>query len=221
MRIDRYWSEPPKTPYAPTWDFKIGYLSIPIRIDRLVATCMEKEKEILKLSPSLDFNNEPTDGGTGLGFNSTTSRYSRYNVFNWDTIETNLLKKYVRENIEQYNKDNGKKTPQYLWIRCWVNIMRFGQKIKKHTHNNDPDCYLSSHFTIQCYNTSTCYINPMNMQMIEEENKVGQISIFPSYIPHYTTRHLSFKPRITIAMDIHTDNKNLLVTKPFQNFVRL
>ena len=221
MRIHHSYSDPPQTPYAPTWDLQIGYSSIPLRIERLVSICLDKEKEILKLPPAVDFDNKPTDGQTGLGFNSTTSRFSRYNVFDWDTTETNLLKKYVRKNIEQYNKDNGNKTPQYLWVRCWVNIMRFGQKIKKHTHNSDSDCYLSSHFTVQCSNTATCYINPMNMQMIEEENKVGQISIFPSYIPHYTTRHLSFKPRITIAMDILTDNRNLLVTKPFQNFVRL
>jgi len=222
MRIDHYHSDSPLTPYAPTWDLKIGYSSVPLRIDRLVTTCLEKEKEILKLPPAINFNNKPTDGGTGLGFNSTTSRFARFNVFDWDTIETNLLKKYVRENIEQYNKDNGNETPQYLWVRCWVNIMRFGQKIRKHTHSNDSDCYLSSHFTLQCNNTSTCYVIPINeYSIINEENKVGQISIFPSYIPHYTTRHLSIKPRITIAMDIFTDNRNLLVTKPFQNFVRI
>tara|TARA_B100000427_G_scaffold306716_1_gene293665 strand:+ start:44 stop:712 length:669 start_codon:yes stop_codon:yes gene_type:complete len=222
MKIDRYRSDPSQTPYAPNWDLSIGYSSIPLRIDRLVATCLEKEKEILKLPPSLDGNDNPADGNTGLGFNSTTSRFSRFNVFDWDTRETNLLKKYVRENIEQYNKDNGNETPQHLWVRCWVNIMRFGQKIKKHTHSTDSDCYLSSHFTVQCNNTSTCYVIPLNeYSIINEENKVGQISIFPSYVPHYTTRHLSIQPRITIAMDIFTHNRNLLVTKPFQNFVKL
>ena len=99
MRIDHYHSNSPLTPYAPTWDLQIGYSSIPLRIERLVSICLEKEKEILKLPPAVDFNNKPTDGDTGLGFNSTTSRFSRYNVFDWDTTETNLLKKYVRKNI--------------------------------------------------------------------------------------------------------------------------
>ena len=52
-------------------------------------------------------------------------------------------------------------------------------------------------------------MNPFDLvqdpDVIEEENSVGQLTIFPSYIPHYTTRHYSFKPRITIAMDIATD----------------
>ena len=221
MKIDHSRSKDPLTPYAPTWDFKIGYSTIPLRIDRLVATCLEKEKEILKLPPSLDQYYKPQDGGTGLGYNSTTSRFARFNVFDWDTIETNLLKKYVRENVEQYNKDNGNETPQHLWVRCWVNIMRFGQKIKKHTHSTDSDCYLSSHFTVQCSNTATGYVNPLNRYLMEEENKAGQISIFPSFIPHYTTRNLSFKPRITIAMDIVLYNRNVYMPSEFQNWVLL
>ena len=37
MKIDRYRSDPSQTPYAPNWDLPIGYSSIPLRIDRLVA----------------------------------------------------------------------------------------------------------------------------------------------------------------------------------------
>ena len=119
----------------------------------------------------------------------------------------------------------GNETPEHLWVRCWVNMLRFGQKLQSHSHSHNSCCYLSAHFTVQCKDTSTVYLNPKagfnHPAGTEEKNEPGRFTIFPSYIPHYTTRHLSFKPRITIAMDIHTDNRNLLVTKPFQNFVRL
>ena len=89
-------------------------------------------------------------------------------------------------------------------------IMRFGEKIQPHMHSVQNSCYLSAHFTVQCNDTSTCYINPINTlnepEIYEEKNKAGSFSIFPSYIPHYTTRHYSFKPRITIAMDIVAEN---------------
>ena len=44
-------------------------------------------------------------------------------------------------------------------------------------------------------------------EIFEEENIPGTLSIFPSYVPHYTTRHYSFTPRITIAMDIVVENR--------------
>ena len=36
----------------------------------------------------------------------------------------------------------------------------------------------------------------------EENNRPGLLTLFPSYLPHYTTTHYAFNPRITIAMDI-------------------
>ena len=42
----------------------------------------------------------------------------------------------------------------------------------------------------------------IHLQFIEEKNKPGNLTIFPMYVPHYTTEHLSDTPRITIAMDV-------------------
>ena len=85
-------------------------------------------------------------------------------------------------------------------------ILRNGQKIKPHLHSTNQNSYLSAHFTVQCDNTSTVYINPVNQlndpQIFEEKNEIGNLRIFPSYVPHYTTEHLFDTPRITIAMDV-------------------
>ena len=93
---------------------------------------------------------------------------------------------------------------------CIRDSLRWGQKINAHMHTLKSESYLSAHFTVQADNTSTCYMNPINVlndpEIISEENVPGVFSIFPSYVPHYTTRHYSFKPRITIAMDIYIEN---------------
>ena len=212
MRLEHYTNYPSKTSYAPSWDYCLGFKTLPINTEKLSKICLGREREIKKLPTNTYDGGKVYDGYTGLGRNSTTSRATIMpNVLEWDTLETNSLKKHVKSSIIEYNKQLGNTTPQYLWARCWVNILRFGQKIQSHLHSVAPSCYLSSHFTVQAQNTSTCYINPVNVlndpEIFEEENIPGTLSIFPSYVPHYTTRHYSFTPRITIAMDIVVENR--------------
>ena len=210
MKIDTYTNDPPNTPYAPPWNFSLAFEELPINVENLSKTCLEKEREIKKLPLARKNDGKYTDGFTGLGKNSTTARFSQYNVLEWNTPETNILKKYVRIHVSEYNNQLGNETPEHLWVRCWVNVLRWRQKINAHMHNVKPNCYLSAHFTVQAHNTSTCYINPVNQinapETIKEENIPGRFTIFPSYVPHYTTRNYSLKPRITIAMDIKTEN---------------
>ena len=209
MKIDTYTNDPPNTPYAPPWNFSLASEELPINVENLSKTCLEKEKEILKLPVEyIDLGDgfKEFDGYTGLGKNSTTSRSnSMPSVFLWDTPEVNSLKKHVKRCIIEYNNELGNPIPEPLWVRCWVNILRFGQKINPHIHTINENAYLSAHFTVQCGNTSTCYINPVNVlndpEVIKNKNHPGEFTIFPSYVPHYTTRHYSFIPRITLAMD--------------------
>ena len=210
MKIFNNISDSPKTPYAPKWNFSIGSEILPINLEKLSKTCLEKEKEILKTPveyfTDLNGNKKLFDGFTGLGKNSTTSRSPSTSVFGWDTPEINSLKKNIRRCVIDYNRKLKNTIPEQLWVHCWVNVLRFGQKIKPHLHAVRGYSYLSAHFTVQCNNTSTCFINPVNVfndpEIIERKNEAGKLTIFPSYLPHYTTRHYSFKPRITLAMDI-------------------
>ena len=72
---------------------------------------------------------------------------------------------------------------------------------------------------VQCSNTSTIYINPVNQINDPEEyisiNEVGKITLFQNCIPHYTTKHEDDTERISIAFDlfVHDDNGN-------KNFIR-
>ena len=211
-------SEEPVSPYAPQWNYYLGLSSIDIDLTSLRETILKKEKFIKKLPVSTTNDGDFTDGYTGLGKNSTTSRFQNYNVLSWNTPETNELKRQIKQSVILYNEKSHLKTPSELWIVCWVNVMRFGKKIKTHTHCLDKYSYLSGHFNVRCKNTSTVYINPFytvnDIKYMKVKNENGHITLFPSYIPHHTTRNYSLKPRITIAFDIHlkkfTENYILL-----------
>ena len=89
MEITRYLSQKPRTPYAPSWDFAIAKDNLPIDVEKLSITCLEKEEEVLKL-PISTFKTESGedaifDGYTGLGANCTTAKSWLYNVFDWNT----------------------------------------------------------------------------------------------------------------------------------------
>jgi hypothetical protein len=211
--------EPLLSPFAPFWDFYIGNAMVDsINLPELKRTILSKEREIKRIKPSYTEDGKLIDGHTGLGKNSTTSRFLSYNMLMWKTPEIDELRHQILNKVIMYNNLIGVQLPKKLWIQCWVNVLRFGQRIKPHLHCVDSTCYLSGHYTVQCNDTSTVYISPENQindpYEINVENKPGLMTIFPSYVPHYTTRHYSFTPRITIAFDI-------FLNKDKENFIRL
>jgi len=207
MKCRRFFSAPPVSPYAPQWDFRVGTsLCEDIDTNSLSELLLLKEKEVKKL-PTTVIDGAESDGYTGLGSKSTTAKFQSYNILTWDHPEIKKLKSNIAKSVIDYNNECGNKTPDVLWIQCWYNVLRFSQKIKPHHHSISPDCYLSGHFNVQVNNTSTVYMSPINQlndpEVINIENKVGDMTLFPSYIFHRTTPHYSFKPRITIAFDLN------------------
>ena len=210
MKFKRITSDSPLTPYAPQWDYTFGTTVFKnINLNILAQTCLEKEKEIKKLPVMYGDYKSPTnvnDGNTGLGKNSTTSKYQSYNVLDWKTIETKQLKSNIVSSLVEYTSYLKNSPFSETWITCWVNILRWGQRINPHLHAIGPDAYLSGHFNVQTGDTSTCYMSPINhltcVNIVDYPNIPGEMILFPSYIHHYTTRHYSFKPRITVAFDL-------------------
>ena len=207
MKCRRFFSAPPVSPYAPQWDFRVGTsLCEDIDTNSLSELLLLKEKEVKNL-PTTVIDGAESDGYTGLGSKSTTAKFQSYNILTWDHPEIRKLKSNIAKSVIDYNNECGNKTPDVLWIQCWYNVLRFSQKIKPHHHSISPDCYLSGHFNVQVNNTSTVYMSPINQlndpEVINIENKVGDMTLFPSYIFHRTTPHYSFKPRITIAFDLN------------------
>ena len=208
MKFKRFHSRPPVSPYAPKWDFRVGTsFCEDVDTNSLSNFLLSKENEVKKLPSSVDADGIMSDGNTGLGSKCTTAKFQSYNILTWDHSEIKKLKSNIAKSVIDYNDECGNKTPNALWIQCWYNVLRFGQKISPHHHSVGPDCYLSGHFNVQVDDTSTVYMSPINQlndpEVIDIKNKVGDMTLFPSYIFHYTTPHYSLKPRITIAFDLN------------------
>ena len=191
----------PQTPFAPTWDFTIGEKQINLDLDSLADIVLKKEVEIKEQFPG------ENDGNTGLGPESLTSRFSHFNVLSWGFPVTDQLHREIKKFHKQYFQSlfgSMKKSPK-LQIRCWANVLRKGEQIKKHWHCSHPYTYLGGHFTVTAGNTCTVYVSPMDDigQVYHAKNVPGKLTLFPNYIPHYTSIHQEDFPRITIAFDLY------------------
>ena len=206
MKKFTFKSKPPLTPFAPQWDYSVGHENISNFIDcpKLANIILSKEKNIIGKFPPV--KSSSMDGYTDLGPNSLTSRYGYYNLINWSEIEIKTLRDRIVEFHQKFLKKLNIKIFNTVLIKGWANVMRKGEKINPHLHNIKPDSYLSGHVIIQCENTSTYYINPVN-QLNEPEvkqikNVPGEITLYPSCMPHYTNTHNASTERITIAFDL-------------------
>ena len=208
-------NEEPISPFAPEWRFFIAekFLS---RIDcnRLKDYLLNRQPEILSIKDNLN------DAGTGLGNDSTTARFISYNVMTWDQPDINILKEEISIMHDTYYRDIVDRPTPKVSLGGWMNIMKKGDRIKRHNHGFSNNTYISGHFTVCCDSTKTVYINPhehwdedkllVRVEDGEEysdslyaaTNTEGQLTLFPSYIPHFTTEHRTDSDRITLAFEI-------------------
>jgi hypothetical protein len=203
--------------FAPEWNYYIMEDIIKgVNFNLLSKFLLKKEKEILKIKNN--FKEKITDGYTGLGNNSITSRYSLYNVFNFKNKEIKKIKELILKTHKKFIKYLNIEITKNLWIQCWFNVMRKGESIKAHLHGTNPDTYLGGHICVEVQDTSTNYINPVNQindpEIYYSKNEIGKITLFQNCIPHFTDIHNSDKERITIAFDLSIVKKN-------NNFIKL
>jgi len=201
-------SGPKETFFAPEWNYYLFEKKInQINFNNLANFILSKEKEILKLPVNISDDGKVKDGYTGLGEQSTTARFDKYNVLNWDIEEIKIIKNEILDFHNAILKYLKQPLPNELYINCWTNIMKKGESIKPHIHGVHPRTYLGGHICVQCKDTSTYYINPINQinepMTHKSKNEVGKITLFQNNIPHYTDIHNSDEERITIAFDLH------------------
>jgi len=202
----KFISEKKNTPFAPEWEYFM-WESIDKKIDYnfLKDFILEKEKELLN-TPVSQYNGELTDGHTGLGKESLTSRFQNYNFLKFENEEIKKIKELIIDTHEKFLKAIKLDFKSKFYIQCWANVMRIEEQIKPHIHNVGPNTYLGGHLCVQCDNTSTHYICPQNqlndLEILSSKNEVGKITLFQNCIPHYTDQHNSVDERITLAFDI-------------------
>ena len=178
--------------------YHIKQLQTDIDCVELSKLLLKKEPEIIKKYPPTGFGGKFSDGNTGLGENSTTSRFYHYNVLNWEG--TDLLKKYIKLGYEEYTglKDTA------IYVKCWVNVTRKGDQIKPHQHAHidyKENNYLCGHFNAQVDGTTSTFYQ-LNDHVEKMKNISGNIIFFPSYVFHWTNLYNGNSQRITCAFDI-------------------
>ena len=203
-------SPTPLSPYAPNYAF---HLSRSVwgdekKIDKIKKFLINKEKDILKL-PYLN------DASTGLGRDKVTTRYCRYNLFDFvdECPELKDLWQVIQEHwYERIQKDN---THAYKTkITCWFNILKKGDKMEAHSHGRRFSAYLSGNFHLDNYDTATTYRHLDNWTAIN--NVKGGLIMFPSQIEHEVDSFKGKGVRISIAFDLHLTNLNDIQSEAIQ-----
>ena len=194
-------SERPTNFFSPFYRYFIYENTLNINPKDVKDFILNIEKDIIKKT-------EPQgDGLTGLGDKSLTSRHMSFNLFDMD--ETKYLTSHIKHNYFSFLEELQIPLPDKTYGKCWANVMREGEQIKRHRHETKSSSYLSGHLCVETNKTNTYYVNPFNDTVFISENKPGKITLFPSWIEHYTDTASSL--RITLAFDLvlnRTTNAN-------------
>ena len=232
IQVYQFKSHPPQTIFAPQWEYYVaGTILTNIDFQNIAKFILKIENKILKkFKPSTWLNEKGVrktfDGYTGLGPNSLTSRSSDWNLLKYKQ-ECSEIAKLSDAILDFHDKFLGELQvvpefyPKELWIQCWANVLRKGEKIGIHMHSVNPDTYLGGFVCVQAdtgeTSTQTHYVCPANQlddyNTIDIDNIVGEMTLFQNCIPHYSDTYMGEKERITIAMDIIThrpDSKNYI-----------
>ena len=168
-----------------------------IDVNKLSKQILRNETKIIKKYPPTVGGGVYSDGNTGLGSNSLTSRFYHFNVLKW--WGTKILRKEIRRGYEIYSEVKNKP----LYVQCWANVLRKGEQIRSHVHAVDPilpQHALSGHLNVQVDKVCSTYYGDEALL-----NKNGQLVIFPIHLPHHTDQYMGDSERITVAFDIFSE----------------
>jgi len=197
MKIYNFHNGKLRNNFNPQYSFYLAEDSLDLNTDTMAQLLLNKEKEFLNKYPSF------TDGGTGLGNKSITSRFYYYNLL--QIPETKFLKKHIRKTHDKFLMNLGYKIETNYYAQCWFNVMREGEQIEKHFHAEKNDGYLSGHICIDVDNTNTYFELPYFDEKYISKNQPNKITLFPSWVKHYTDQVPKNKTRITLAFDIRQE----------------
>ena len=191
--IYNFSNEPLRNKFNPSFNYFIYENMLELNFEKLKQDILNLEKDLIQKYPYF------SDGGTGLGNHSLTSRFKYYNLLQLN--ETKFLKDMIRDKHDDFLETLEYEVDDNYYVQCWANVMRKGQQIKTHTHADNNYSYLSGHICVFTENTNTYYIAPYYRNEFSSKNELGKITLFPCWLNHYTDE-VNTDLRITIAFDI-------------------
>jgi hypothetical protein len=158
-----------------------------IECDTIVNEILSLEDAVKRLGPDIY---------VGTSEDSLTGRYAVFNYLNIRSINTIICPKL-------------KEIFGPCVVQCWANIFRQGEGIDEHRHISDKstNTVLTASGNIFLYGdptTGTYY------ESVKHDNKVGELSLFPSDMLHGVPKNITGDMRISMAIDVHTGDEVLL-----------
>ena len=164
------------------------------------------ECEIIKsiiLSRENDIKSLGPDCYQGTSEDSLTGRYPYFNFF-YEKEFRDIFAPKLKKNLKKLN------LPEKVIIQCWANTFRDDEGIAWHNHNPGlkEGNFLSANIFISGDRSIGTYYN-LNGKIKKFRNQYGQMSIFDSKVMHCVYPNKSKDIRISVAMDIHFDEKTV------------
>jgi len=204
MKLFHFKNNEKKTLFSPEWNYFVFEDYISESFKELNSTCNNLKEEILNKEKDIIESTEYTaDWGTGLGENSLTSRSDSYNLLNWESGKE--LKNIIKTAHDNFLKAIDLENSEKLYVQCWANVMRKGERILPHRHWTSEYAYMGGQITVSARKTKTHYINPITEFIHSSNNDMGKITLFPNWVEHYTDEVEDDQVRITVAFDIITE----------------
>ena len=155
--------------------------------DTIVREILSLEDAVKRLGP---------DEYVGTSEDSLTGRYAVFNYLNIRSINTIICPKL-------------KEIFGPCVVQCWANIFRQGEGIDEHRHIYDKstNTVLTASGNIFLYGdptTGTYY------EGVKHDNKIGELSLFPSDMLHGVPKNTTGDMRISMAIDVHMGDEVLL-----------
>lgn len=144
--------------------------------------------------------------------NTTYQRqWAMYNIFDWDNQDIKQLANNIYESYFSF-MELLKANPlpkDKLWIRGWAVVLTDEEKLETHCHAFHENTYLSGNVSLSDIGTTTDYWFPtlsLYFDWWRCPNKLGSITLFPSWLEHRVEPNDTGKLRYSIGFDLFTEH---------------
>jgi hypothetical protein len=206
----KLWQAPrPLTPFAPQWTVPFYHegMNDPGLCAEIARLVLAKEAELKRTIKAIPIS------GIEEGL---TARWHGFNTFRWEEPPMRRFQQFVKRSYLNFLASL-KLPRRRCYIQGWANVVRGGEQLTPHCHDQEVSAYLSGNFCAAAEDTATLYFPPFAYQghpnpkmAFRVPNEVGMVTFFPSTVFHCTTPHQGTSERVTLAFDIHIADSDAL-----------